>query len=68
MYHKLLICFRCYSAESRIQEYDNIALQATRMVDVLTEENKCLREKLAINDKKVLKLQKVRYDCSVPHF
>lgn len=57
----------CYSTESRIQEYDNIALQATRMVEVLTEENKGLREKLAIYDKKVSKLQKFELEIQKVH-
>lgn len=57
----------CYSAESRIQEIDNIALQATRMVEVLTEENKCLRDQLAINDKKVSKLQKFEMEIQKVH-
>lgn len=57
----------CYSAESRIQEYDNIALQATRMVEVLTEENKGLREKLNVYDKKVSKLQKFELEIQKVH-
>lgn len=44
---------------------DDIAAQATRMVDFLTEENKALRLKLAMYDHKVTKLQKVNIESFI---
>ncbi|KAK3590009.1 hypothetical protein CHS0354_035039 [Potamilus streckersoni] len=53
--------------ENHMVDLDQIAAQATRMVEMLSEENKGLREKLNAYDKKVSKLQKFEMEIQKVH-
>lgn len=60
----MFFLFFSYSSDpTRYSDIDQIAQQASRMVELLTEENSTLRNKLAMYDRKVTKLQKVRKCC-----
>ncbi|KAL3846484.1 hypothetical protein ACJMK2_017471 [Sinanodonta woodiana] len=53
--------------DNHMVDLDQIAAQATRMVEMLSEENKGLREKLNAYDKKVSKLQKFEMEIQKVH-
>ncbi|XP_052783867.1 angiomotin-like protein 1 isoform X2 [Mya arenaria] len=48
-------------------DIDHLATQATRMVEVLSEENRSLRQKLSVYDRKVTKLQKFEMEIQKVH-
>ncbi|KAL5005490.1 hypothetical protein ScPMuIL_018946 [Solemya velum] len=52
---------------SRAEELEQIAMHSTQMIEVLSEENRSLREELNINYKKVSKLQKFELEIQKVH-
>lgn len=59
--------FYSFANMSRAEELEQIATRSTQMIEVLSEENRSLREELNVNYKKVSKLQKVGFQIINPN-